>query len=167
MTDKVAASSTPIIIKKYANRRLYNTATSGYVTLDHLCRMVKDGVDFVVHDAKSGEDITHFVLTQIIVEEESKGNSLLPISFLKKLIALYDDNMQWLVPRYLEYAMESFSQNQDRMRDYFKNTLDGILPIVGAQAESVNDSPSLDEMRRRLDELQRQLSSMAQNGQRS
>src|SRR5262249_33707608 len=110
----------PITIKKYANRRLYNTATSSYVTLDHLCQMVKDGVDFVVFDAKSGEDITRSVLTQIIVEEESKGQNLLPINFLRQLISFYGDNLQFLLPRYLEQSMESFALNQEQMRKYLK-----------------------------------------------
>lgn len=129
MADKEEQKSAPITIKKYANRRLYNTATSSYVTLDHLCQMVKDGLDFVVYDAKTGEDITRSVLTQIIVEEESKGQNLLPISFLRQLIGFYGDNMQWMVPRYLEYSMQSFSRNQEQMRDYFQNTLGGIFPF--------------------------------------
>src|SRR5271155_6171372 len=102
------AEAAPVTIKKYANRRLYNTATSSYVTLEHLCQMVKDSVDFVVFDAKTGEDITRQVLTQIIVEEEGKGQNLLPISFMRKLIAFYGDSMQWLVPSYLESSMRSF-----------------------------------------------------------
>lgn len=129
MADKEDQKSAPITIKKYANRRLYNTATSSYVTLDHLCQMVKDGLDFVVYDAKTGEDITRSVLTQIIVEEESKGQNLLPISFLRQLIGFYGDNMQWVVPRYLEYSMQSFSRNQDQVRDYFQNTIGGIFPF--------------------------------------
>lgn len=129
MADKEDQKSAPITIKKYANRRLYNTATSSYVTLDHLCQMVKDGLDFVVYDAKTGEDITRSVLTQIIVEEESKGQNLLPISFLRQLIGFYGDNMQSVVPRYLEYSMQAFSRNQEQMRDYFQNTLGGIFPF--------------------------------------
>lgn len=129
MADKEDQKSATITIKKYANRRLYNTATSSYVTLDHLCQMVKDGLDFVVYDAKTGEDITRSVLTQIIVEEESKGQNLLPISFLRQLIGFYGDNMQWVVPRYLEYSMQSFSRNQEQMRDYFQNTLGGMFPF--------------------------------------
>jgi polyhydroxyalkanoate synthesis repressor PhaR len=129
MPDKEAVKTTPITIKKYANRRLYNTATSSYVTLDHLCQMVKDGMDFVVYDAKTGEDITRSVLTQIIVEEESKGQNLLPISFLRQLISFYGDNMQWVVPRYLEFSMQSFARNQEQMRDYFQNTIGGMFPF--------------------------------------
>jgi polyhydroxyalkanoate synthesis repressor PhaR len=119
----------PIVIKKYANRRLYNTATSSYVTLDHLCQMVQDDVDFVVYDAKSGEDITRAVLTQIIVEEESKGQNLLPINFLRQLISFYGDSMQWMVPRYLEHMMEAFAQNQDRMRQSMQETFGGMFPF--------------------------------------
>ncbi len=119
----------PITIKKYANRRLYNTATSSYVTLDHLCTMVQEDVDFVVYDAKSGEDITRAVLTQIIVEEESKGQNLLPINFLRQLISFYGDSMQWMVPRYLEHMMEGFSQNQDRMRQSMQETFGNMFPF--------------------------------------
>src|SRR5579862_9601509 len=123
------AQSTPITIKKYANRRLYNTATSSYVTLDNLCQMVKDGTDFVVYDAKTGEDITRAVLTQIIVEEEGKGQNLLPISFLRQLIAFYGDSMQWLVPSYLENSMRSFAHNQEQMRRYLQETFGGMFPF--------------------------------------
>ncbi len=125
-----AAEKAPITIKKYANRRLYNTATSSYVTLDHLCQMVKDGVEFVVFDAKSGEDITRSVLTQIIVEEESKGGqNLLPINFLRQLISFYGDNLQFLLPRYLEQSMDSFATNQEQMRKYLKDSLGGMFPF--------------------------------------
>ncbi|HUT49083.1 MAG TPA: polyhydroxyalkanoate synthesis repressor PhaR [Alphaproteobacteria bacterium] len=119
----------PITIKKYANRRLYNTATSSYVTLDDLCQMVKENKDFVVFDAKSGEDITRSVLTQIIVEEESKGQNLLPIGFLRQLIGFYGDSLQSLVPRYLDHSMTSFASNQDQMRSHMQNAFDGIFPF--------------------------------------
>jgi polyhydroxyalkanoate synthesis repressor PhaR len=119
----------PIIIKKYANRRLYNTATSSYVTLEHLCQMVKDDMDFVVYDAKSGTDITRPVLTQIIVEEESKGQNLLPINFLRQLISFYGDNLQWVVPSYLEHMMSSFSTNQDGMRQSMQDAFGGVFPL--------------------------------------
>lgn len=119
----------PITIKKYANRRLYNTATSSYVTLENLCVMVKEGTEFVVYDAKTGEDITRAVLTQIIVEEEGKGQNLLPISFLRQLIALYGDSMQWLVPSYLETSMRSFAHNQEQMRRYLQETFGGMFPF--------------------------------------
>jgi len=106
----------PITIKKYANRRLYNTATSTYVTLEDLAQMVKDGQDFQVFDAKSGEDITRSVLTQIIFEEESKGQNLLPVNFLRQLIGFYGDSMQNLVPSYLEVSLETLSREQEKLR---------------------------------------------------
>ena len=118
----------PVVVKKYANRRLYNTATSSYVTLDDLARMIKDGGDFVAHDAKTGEDITRSVLTQIIVEQEQKGQNLLPISFLRQLISLYGDSMQFLVPGYLEQAMLAFARNQEQMRRNLQATF-GIFPF--------------------------------------
>ena len=119
----------PITIKKYANRRLYNTATSSYVTLEHLCQMVQEGVDFVVYDAKTGDDITRTVLTQIIVEEEAKGQNLLPIKFLRQLIGLYGDSMQWMVPEYLDQVMEAFTGNQERMRQSMQETFGGMFPF--------------------------------------
>ena len=120
----------PITIKKYANRRLYNTASSSYVTLEHLAQMVKDGTEFVVFDAKSGEDITRSVLTQIIVEEEAKGGqNLLPIGFLRQLIGFYGDQLGGLVPRYLEHSMQAFQRNEEQMREYLQSTLDGLFPF--------------------------------------
>ncbi len=130
----LGSDENPITIKKYANRRLYNTATSSYVTLDHLCQMVKDKVAFAVYDAKTGEDITRPVLTQIIVEEESKGANLLPINFLRQLISLYGDSMQWVVPRYLEHMMEVFSANQERMRKSMQDTFGGMFPFPDIEA---------------------------------
>ncbi len=129
MSDQSSEEDAPITIKKYANRRLYNTATSSYVTLDHLSQMVKDGTNFVVYDAKSGEDITRSVLTHIIVEEESKGQNLLPINFLRHLISFYGDSLQSLVPRYLDHSMGSFARNQDQMRHYMRDALDGLMPF--------------------------------------
>lgn len=133
------AASDPVKIKKYANRRLYNTATSSYVTLDHLCQMVKQGTDFVVHDAKTGEDITRSVLTQIIVEEEGKsGQNMLPVSFLRQLISFYGDNLQALVPRYLENSMSAFARNQEQMRTAMSQAFGGMFPFpssVGAMEE--------------------------------
>lgn len=123
------AGSEPIIIKKYANRRLYNTATSSYVTLDDLAGMVRQSQDFIVYDAKTNDDITRSVLTQIIVEEEAKGTNLLPVSFLRQLIALYGDSLQALVPKYLEHSMSSFTNNQERMRQYINNALGGMFPF--------------------------------------
>ena len=119
----------PVVIKKYANRRLYNTATSAYVTLEHLSQMVKEKTDFVVYDAKTGEDITRPVLTQIIFEEESKGGqTMLPISFLRQLISFYGDSLQGVVPQYLEMSMSQFARNQDQMRRYLQNAF-GFNPF--------------------------------------
>ena len=129
MAKDPGAIKQPFTIKKYANRRLYNTATSSYVTLDHLAQMVKDGTEFVVYDAKSGDDITRSVLTQIIVEEEAKGQNLLPIGFLRHLISFYGDSLQGLVPKYLEHSMQAFARNQEQMRHYMQDTLDGLFPF--------------------------------------
>ncbi|MFO1081293.1 MAG: polyhydroxyalkanoate synthesis repressor PhaR [Reyranellaceae bacterium] len=119
----------PVVIKKYANRRLYNTDTSAYVTLEHLSQMVKDKTDFVVFDAKTGEDITRPVLTQIIFEEESKGGqTLLPIPFLRQLISFYGDSLQGVVPQYLEMSMTQFARNQEQMRHYLQNAF-GFNPF--------------------------------------
>ncbi|MEX2642958.1 MAG: polyhydroxyalkanoate synthesis repressor PhaR [Acetobacterales bacterium] len=176
---------TSVTIKKYANRRLYNTATSSYVTLEHLAEMVREGVEFVVYDAKSGEDITRSVLTQIIVEAEAKGQSLLPISFLRHLISFYGDSLQALVPRYLEQSMGSFARNQEEMRAYMRQAMGGLFPFgpleeIGKQNMALfektmsmftpfvptNDGeeggaamPSRDET---IDTLQRQLRAMQQ-----
>ena len=119
----------PVVIKKYANRRLYNTATSSYVTLDDLCDMVKGGEEFVVYDAKSGEDITRSVLTQIIFEQESHGQNLLPISFLRQLIGFYDDRLRALVPSYLEVVMDNFARNQEQMRVQVENAFGDLFPV--------------------------------------
>ena len=125
MTDDQAKTGEPVIIKKYANRRLYNTQTSSYVTLDHLCEMVKQGTDFEVRDARTGEDITRSVLTQIIFEEEGKGQNLLPIRFLRQLIRMYGDSLQAFVPGYLDLSMESFAKNQEQMRNRLAEALGG------------------------------------------
>ncbi len=109
----------PVIIKKYANRRLYNTDTSTYVTLEDLAEMVRSERDFVVYDAKTGEDLTHAVLTQIIVEQESRGTNLLPIRFLRQLIRFYGDSMQRLVPSYLEFSLDSLTRQQEEYRRRF------------------------------------------------
>src|SRR5437868_9276415 len=124
----------PVVIKKYANRRLSNNATSAYVTLDHLSQMVKDKTDFVVYDAKTGDEITRFVLTQIIFEEESKGGqTLLPIPFLRQLISFYGDSLQGVVPQYLEMSMSQFARNQDQMRRYLQNAF-GFNPFQQFEA---------------------------------
>lgn len=120
---KTANTDGPVIIKKYANRRLYNTETSSYITLDHLAAMTREGRDFKVVDAKTEEDITHNVLTQIIMEEEARGQTLLPVNFLRQLIALYGNSMQAVVPGYLEASMESFRRNQAQ----FKSAVEGAF----------------------------------------
>ena len=120
------AKDEPVIIKKYANRRLYNTGTSTYVTLEDLAEMVKKGEEFTVQDAKSGDDITHPVLTQIIFELENKdGQNMLPIPFLRQLIAFYGDQMQMVVPSFLEQSMIAFSKEQERFREQMKNAVSG------------------------------------------
>jgi len=130
MADKNGKSETPVTIKKYANRRLYNTSTSSYVTVEYLCEMVEEGIDFVVYDAKSGDDITRSVLTQIIVEEEAKGQNLLPIDFLRQVIGCYGDAMQQtLLPRYLEHSMASFMHNQSKMQETLRESFGNVFPI--------------------------------------
>jgi polyhydroxyalkanoate synthesis repressor PhaR len=122
----MAKSEQPITIKKYANRRLYNTGTSTYVTLEDLAGMVKGGEDFIVHDAKTGEDITRQVLAQIIFEQENKeGQSMLPIAFLRQLIRFYGDSMQMLVPRYLEVSIDSFTREQEKFREHMAQAFGG------------------------------------------
>ncbi len=125
----------PVVVKKYANRRLYNTESSSYITLDNLADMVRVGRDFVVYDARSGDDITRGVLTQIIVEEESKGRALLPTTFLRQLIGFYGDSLGGMVPRYLEHTMGAIARQQEQMREAMQQTM-GLLP------------PGLEEMRR-------------------
>ena len=125
MTEEQQNPDGPVIIKKYANRRLYNTQTSSYVTLDHLCEMVKEGTEFEVRDARTGEDITRSVLTQIIFEEEGKGQNLLPIRFLRQLIRFYGDSLQAFVPGYLDLSMESFTKNQEAMRNRMAEAFGG------------------------------------------
>jgi polyhydroxyalkanoate synthesis repressor PhaR len=119
----MAKSSGKVTIKKYANRRLYDTESSTYITLDRLAQMVREGREFEVIDAKSGEDITRQVLTQIIVEEEARGATMLPLNFLKRLIGLYGNSMQNFVPQYLEAAMEAFQRNQSAVKDAFGSNM--------------------------------------------
>ncbi len=121
---KRTAEGEPIIIKKYANRRLYNTDTSSYITLDDLAVMVRENVDFQVLDAKSGDDITHTILTQIIVEEESHGTQMLPVSFLRDLISMYGNSMQSMMPSYLEASMVNFRKNRDQLQAAFAKGLE-------------------------------------------
>ncbi|WP_144294183.1 polyhydroxyalkanoate synthesis repressor PhaR [Rhodoligotrophos appendicifer] len=137
MDQNARAGEKPITIKKYANRRLYNTATSSYVTLDDLAAMVKLGSDFAVFDAKSGEDITRSVLTQIIFEEENKGDhNLLPIRFLRQLIRYYGDNMQTVVPRYLEFSIEALVREQEKIQKQFSQTLGVVDPFKAIEEQT-------------------------------
>jgi len=138
-----------VVIKKYANRRLYNTASSSYVTLEHLSEMVKEGVDFVVFDAKTNEDITRSVLTQIIFDEESRGQNLLPIQFLRQLIGFYGNSMQAFLPSYLELSLDSFTRQQERMRTQMgaiaPGLAQGLAPNLGAGLGTVAGPQFLEE----------------------
>jgi polyhydroxyalkanoate synthesis repressor PhaR len=130
--ERKSAAEPPVVVKKYANRRLYNTESSAYITLDNLADMVRKGRAFVVYDAKTGEDITRGVLTQIIVEEEGKGQNLLPTGFLRQLIGLYGGSMQGIVPNYLEQAMEAFAEQQEQVRASVQKTMGsmtGLFPF--------------------------------------
>tara|TARA_B100000282_G_scaffold296512_1_gene278707 strand:- start:4782 stop:5333 length:552 start_codon:yes stop_codon:yes gene_type:complete len=142
----------PTVIKKYANRRLYDTGRSSYITLDDLCEMVKDGYDFVVYDAKSGDDITHSVLTQIIADQESKGENLLPTSFLKNLIGFYGDNIQALVPNYLEQSFDTFVKNQEQLREQVNKSLETMGVGVG---DVPNMFPQMKDMPKTIEEVSR------------
>ncbi|WP_041777882.1 polyhydroxyalkanoate synthesis repressor PhaR [Beijerinckia indica] len=134
----------PVTIKKYANRRLYNTGTSAYVTLEDLASMVKTGEDFVVFDAKSGEDITRSVLTQIIFEQESKGGqSLLPITFLRQLIRFYGDSMQMLVPSYLEFTIDKLTHEQGKFRDQMMSAPLAANPIFNSLEEQTRKNMAM------------------------
>jgi polyhydroxyalkanoate synthesis repressor PhaR len=148
MSDK---SNNTVTIKKYANRRLYNTATSTYVTLENLSQMVKEGTEFNVYDAKTSEDITRSVLTQIIVEEEGKtGQNLLPIGFLRQLIGFYGDSMQWMVPKYLEQSMQMLTKNQEQIRGYFQNTFGGMFPFGSTLEEMGKQNVAMFERTMRM-----------------
>jgi polyhydroxyalkanoate synthesis repressor PhaR len=129
-------SGETVIIRKYANRRLYNTASSSYVTLDSLAEMVKNGVEFIVQDAKTGEDITRGVLAQIIFEEESKGQNLLPVSVLRQLIGFYGDQVQALVPGWLEVSMKTFAQSQDKMREQMSRAFGSSTPMAAFEEQA-------------------------------
>jgi polyhydroxyalkanoate synthesis repressor PhaR len=147
----MAKSDQPITIKKYANRRLYNTGTSTYVTLEDLAAMVKQGEDFIVHDAKTGDDITRSVLTQIIFEQEHKeGQNLLPIAFLRQLIRFYGDSMQMLVPHYLEASIESLTREQEKFREQMSKAF-GVTPLTGL-------GPLEDHVRRNMELFERTFS---------
>jgi polyhydroxyalkanoate synthesis repressor PhaR len=186
----MAEAKEPVTIKKYANRRLYNTGTSTYVTLEDLAQMVKRGEDFVVYDAKTGEDITRSVLAQIIFEQEGKeGQSLMPIAFLRQLIRFYGDSMQMLVPRYLEQSMTSFTGQQDKFREQmaqafgvsgfgpledqvrrnmemFEKTFAMFAPFARGEKSADKSKPNddIDELKRQLDEMQKRLDRMGNKG---
>lgn len=156
------AAAGPVIIKKYANRRLYNTSSSSYITLDDLAGMVRENIDFQVLDAKSGDDLTHSILTQIIMDEEANGGQMLPVSFLRQLIGMYGNSMQSLMPSYLEASMDNFRQNQANIREAFeKGMTAGPLSAIhetnmammraaadtfipGSKKRSVEETPSSD-----------------------
>jgi polyhydroxyalkanoate synthesis repressor PhaR len=150
----MAKTAEPVKIKKYANRRLYNTGTSTYVTLEDLATMVKGGEDFVVEDAKTGEDITRSVLAQIIFEQENKeGQNLLPVTFLRQLIRFYGDSMQMLVPRYLEMSIDSLTQQQQKFRDQMSHAF-GMSPFGALE----------DQARRNMEMFERAFSMFAPFG---
>ncbi len=197
----MANEKQPVAIKKYANRRLYHTGTSSYVTLEDLAVMVKKGDDFVVFDAKTNEDITRSVLAQIIFEQEAKeGQSLLPIAFLRQLIRFYGDSMQMVVPSYLEFSIDKLTGEQQKFRDQlgaafgakglpgsemfvamedqarknmamFNQALTMFNPFAGAavgkapeQPEAAMEPGDLDSMKKQLQEMQKQLDSLARKG---
>jgi polyhydroxyalkanoate synthesis repressor PhaR len=188
----MAKSEEPITIKKYANRRLYNTGTSSYVTLEDLAAMVKTGENFVVYDAKTNEDITRSVLTQIIVEQEGKeGQNLLPINFLRQLIRFYGDSMQMLVPRYLEVSLDSLTKEQGKFREQisqafgigsfggleeqtrrnmemFKQAFTMFTPFATKSQNAEPEKPTrpagdIDELKRQMEEMQKRLDRLSDN----
>ena len=179
----MAKTQDPVTIKKYANRRLYNTGTSTYGTREDLAVRVKDGEEFVVYDAKTGEDITRSVLTQIIFEQENKGQNLLPIAFLRQLIRFYGDSMQLLLPRYLEVSIDNFTREQEKFREHMSKAFGGggglpvmedlvrrnmemfekafsmFLPFAqkGASGEEAKEGENIDELKRQVAEMQKRL----------
>lgn len=182
MANAKKKENEPTVIKKYANRRLYDTGRSSYVTLDDLCTMVKEGHDFVVYDAKSGEDLTRQVLTQIIVDQEGKGENMLPISFLRQLISFYGDSLQGLVPNYLEQSFETFTKNQEQFREsmgisnmmnpatameeltrqnmaMFENAMRAWTPFaVGAGADKEQVEERITQLKENIETMQKEMS---------
>lgn len=148
MTDPKSGDQ-PIVIKKYANRRLYNTSTSTYVTLEDLAQMVRQGQDFVVFDAKSNDDLTRQILTQIIFEEESRGEALLPVQFLRRLIGFYGGQMQSVLPSYLEMSLDAFSRQQEQLRGQFKTAF-GAAPGATLMDEAVRRNMAMFEQAMRM-----------------
>ncbi|WP_332811126.1 polyhydroxyalkanoate synthesis repressor PhaR [Sphingomonas sp.] len=164
-----------VIIKKYANRRLYNTESSTYITLEHLAVMVREKREFKVLDAKSGEDITHNVLTQIIMEEESRGTTMLPVNFLRQLIGMYGDSMQSMVPQYLEASLEAFQRNQSQFRDAMagaftsgpfaelaRRNMELFQGAAATGAKPKDPSPAEGDTKSELAELKAQLAALQQ-----
>ncbi len=180
MADKADAKSGTVIIKKYANRRLYNTRSSSYITLDDLAAMVREDINFQVLDAKTGNDITHSILTQIIMEEEANGEQMLPVSFLRQLIGMYGNSMQAMMPPYLEAAMANFETNQSKLQDAFKSSVgkdtltrmaetnmamfqaaaQAFMPGAGEQPEPAAPTPTSDEGREDIESLRSQMAEM-------
>ncbi len=152
MSKTKTGKDEPTIIKKYANRRLYDTGRSSYVTLDDLCEMVQEGHNFKVIDAKSGDDITRSVLTQIIVDQESGDETLLPTNFLRTLIGFYGNNMQTMLPGYLEQTMNVFAQNQEQMQDQINKSFEGMRNMSGMD-NMFKQAPNLEEMTRKNMEM--------------
>jgi polyhydroxyalkanoate synthesis repressor PhaR len=164
----MSKSGGKVVIKKYANRRLYDTESSSYITLDRLAEMVREGREFEVVDAKTGEDITRQVLTQIIVDEEARGSTMLPVNFLKQLIGLYGNSMQAVVPQYLDAAMDAFKRNQQALGDAFSGNAFADLAkrnmamfedaaqafAGGAKKAAATSHKELDELRAELAKLQ-------------
>jgi polyhydroxyalkanoate synthesis repressor PhaR len=168
----------PVIIKKYANRRLYNTQSSKYITLDFLAELTRKDIEFQVLDAKSGDDITHSVLTQIIMEEENAGQGMLPVSFLRQIISLYGDSMQGLVPQFLESSMDNFRKNQKQVQDAIETAItsgpfghiakqnidmmraarDAFIPNLSGKKTKADDS--VDDLKRQMAELQARIDKM-------
>jgi polyhydroxyalkanoate synthesis repressor PhaR len=136
MAEQGGKDGETVVIKKYANRRLYNTRSSSYITLDHLAKMTREGVEFKVLDAKTGTDITHQILTQIIMEEEASGEQMLPVSFLRQLIGMYGNSMQSLIPHYLEASMENFRANQVKLHKAFEDSL-GNNPLAKLAQQNI------------------------------
>ena len=180
---KRTAEGEAIIIKKYANRRLYNTDTSSYITLDDLAKMVRENIDFNVLDAKSGDDITHTILTQIIVEEESHGSQMLPVSFLRDLIGMYGNSMQAMMPSYLEASMANLRKNREQIQSAFtkgmeanplaamaeanfkmmQNAAEAFIPATrkADPAEKAGQQDDLAEMRAQMAAMQKKLDEMS------
>ena len=156
MASKKNAKSKPTVIKKYANRRLYDTGKSSYVTLDDLCEMVQENHDFVVIDAKSGDDITRSILTQIIADQESSDETLLPTNFMRTLISFYGNSARAMLPSYLEQTMNAFEQNQDRFQEQVNKSFDGMRQMEGMFPQAKN----MEELARKNMEMYQKALSM-------